>query len=185
MPRILRGVCVIHVTGHTRAGHMSSPRVSPGGAGPAPPFMLPTPGPLREGLPMKASRLLVLATLSVAVISCRADDLGSALLSGDWGGPHAALSAAADGATLQFDCGRGSITVPVQLDAQGRFDLAGVYVAQPAGPVAPGDSGEAARYGSVVSGRQLQPTMTLPPTGAPQGPVLVILGTAPQLVPCS
>src|SRR5207245_11694552 len=48
VPTILRGVCVIHVTGHTPAGHMSSPRVSPGGAGPAPPFMLPTPGPLRR-----------------------------------------------------------------------------------------------------------------------------------------
>src|SRR2546426_6966054 len=51
MPRILRGVCVIHVTGHTRAGHMASLGVSAGGAGPAPPVMLPTPGPLREGLP--------------------------------------------------------------------------------------------------------------------------------------
>ena len=146
---------------------------------------------------MNTARLLVLATLPVAVISCRADHLGAAaqpgvpagspgaLLSGDWGGPNAALSAAADGATLQFDCGRGSITVPVQLDAQGRFDVAGEYVTQPGGPVAPGDTGEAARYGGVVSGRQLTLTMTLTATGASQGPFVLSLGTTPHLVPCS
>src|SRR2546425_13277881 len=106
--------------------------------------MVRTPSPLREGQPMNTARLLILTTLQVAVISyaCSGDHLGGApqsagspgaLLSGDWGGPHAALSAAADGATLQFDCGRGSITVPVQLDAQGRFDVAGEYVTQPGG----------------------------------------------------
>ena len=145
---------------------------------------------------MNTARLLILTTLQVAVISyaCSGDHLGGApqsagspgaLLSGDWGGPHAALSAAADGATLQFDCGRGSITVPVQLDAQGRFDVAGEYVTQPGGPVAPGDTGEAARYGGVVSGRQLTLTMTLTATGASQGPFVLSLGTTPHLVPCS
>src|SRR5256712_6671991 len=156
--------------------------------------MVRTPSPLREGQPMNTARLLILTTLQVAVISyaCSGDHLGGApqsagspgaLLSGDWGGPHAALSAAADGATLQFDCGRGSITVPVQLDAQGRFDVAGEYVAQPGGPVAPGDSGEAARYGGVVSGRQLTLTLTRTRTGVSPGPFLVRLGTAPPLPP--
>jgi len=141
---------------------------------------------------MNASRRFMLAALLVSVTSCAhsAATLAGAAqpgapLSGDWGGPHAGLTVGAAGTSLEFDCGQGSIAAPVTVDAAGRFDLAGVYIAHHGGPTAPGDPGEAARYAGAVSGTQLTLTVTLPATGAYQGPFVLRLGAPPRLVPCS
>ena len=51
---------------------------------------------------------------------------------GVWGGQHARLEVAAGGATIEYDCGRGTIDEPLVLDAQGRFAARGRHVPEPA-----------------------------------------------------
>ncbi len=109
-----------------------------------------------------------------------------AVVVGDWGGPHAGLSAATAGATFEFDCGRGSISEPLQPDAQGHFDLPGVYVAAQAGPAAPiEENGQAARYTGQVNGASLTLTVTSAAAGEALGPFVLSRGATPRLVPCS
>jgi hypothetical protein len=70
-----------------------------------------------------------------------------------WGGDHAAVMATANGVRLDFDCAHGSIEGPVAIDADGRFDVRGVFAKESAGPVRrDASSGEAARYVGRIDG---------------------------------
>jgi hypothetical protein len=107
------------------------------------------------------------------------------VLAGAWSGLHAALSAVADGATLEFDCAHGRIAAPVQLDAQGRFDAPGVYVPERGGPAAPIEqNGQAARYAGQVTGAHLTLTVTIAETAESRGPFVLTHDAAPKLVQC-
>ena len=62
---------------------------------------------------------------------------------GKWGGPHAGLDVTAESATLTFDfCASGSLTVPILLTPDGRFDVPGTYVRN----VGPSIQAKSARY---------------------------------------
>ena len=107
------------------------------------------------------------------------------VLSGAWSGLHAALSAVADGATLEFDCAHGRIAAPVQLDAHGSFDTPGVYVPEQGGPAAPIEqNGQAAHYAGQVNGASLTLTVTIDETAASRGPFVLTLDATPKLVQC-
>lgn len=57
------------------------------------------------------------------------------LLAGLWGGEHVSLEITRQGGTLEFDCAHGAFKGRPQLDAQGRFVIAGIYEAEQGGPV--------------------------------------------------
>ena len=106
-------------------------------------------------------------------------------LMGDWGGPHAAVSAAAAGATLEFDCARGQIDQPVQFDAQGHFDVPGAYAAEQGGPGAPiGGTGQPARYVGQVTGEELTLAVTITETAESHGPFVLTHDALPRLGQC-
>jgi hypothetical protein len=63
-----------------------------------------------------------------------------AVATGDWGGPHVRVSVTSTGATIVFDCARGSIAQRLALDREGRFDVPGRYIAEHGGPVRKGES---------------------------------------------
>src|SRR5262249_5818187 len=54
---------------------------------------------------------------------------------GDWGGDHVHLVVTAKAATVEFDCGHGTLDAAFRVDASGRFDVKGQYVPEHAGPI--------------------------------------------------
>jgi hypothetical protein len=78
---------------------------------------------------------------------------------GSWGGDHIRITVREGGANVEYDCAHGTITEPVKLDSEGRFDLRGTFVREGPGPIRLGITRveQAARYAGRVSGE----TMTL------------------------
>jgi hypothetical protein len=77
---------------------------------------------------------------------------------GNWGGLHIIINVTEQGAIITMDCARGTINNPIEIDAQGHFDVPGTFVTETPGPVREGDdNSRAVRYsGTVKAG-----TMTL------------------------
>jgi hypothetical protein len=57
------------------------------------------------------------------------------LPAGVWGGQHVRAEVNDAGAALEFDCARGSIAQAIMLDGNGKFDVAGKFATEHAGPV--------------------------------------------------
>lgn len=78
---------------------------------------------------------------------------------GLWGGAHVLMEVTSDGAQLEFDCATGTITEPLQTDAQGRFSLRGTFTPEHPGPIREGEPSRtrAATYSGTIEGD----TMTL------------------------
>jgi hypothetical protein len=83
---------------------------------------------------------------------------GNQELSGTWGGNHVTLEISDQGATLEFDCGTGSISKPILLDSEGHFDVIGTYTREGPGPVRQGKQRDARAH---YSGTVIADTMTL------------------------
>jgi hypothetical protein len=107
------------------------------------------------------------------------------LPAGVWGGPHARLTVRADGAALEFDCARGSVTGKIPLDTKGAFDVRGRYIPERGGPVRKGETqtGVPIRYRGTVR----DTTLTLEPIGedgAALGTYILTRGAAARLMKC-
>jgi hypothetical protein len=78
---------------------------------------------------------------------------------GQWGGVHVNLSVTTSGATLQFDCAHGSIDRAIAVEADGTFDVPGVFVREHPGPVRDDEveNRQPVRYAGRTDGK----TMTL------------------------
>lgn len=74
-----------------------------------------------------------------------------------WGGTHVELEIAADGATLEFDCATGTLSLPLKLDSKGNFTAKGTYLREHGGPVMRDEShvAAAATYSGVLVGDTL------------------------------
>ena len=104
---------------------------------------------------------------------------------GDWGGPRVGLSVEETKASLEFDCAHGRIPRRLSVDAKGRFQAEGRYVAEHGGPVRvdEADEGRPAHYSGAVSGRTLTLTVRLE-GGETLGPYTLGLGQPPRLMKC-
>ena len=105
-------------------------------------------------------------------------------LVGEWGGVHAALTLAADGGAISYDCAHGGLGAPVRPDRAGRFEVVGVHVREHGGPVRIGEVPDSvpARYLGQVDGdrmvlRALVGSDTL-------GPFTLQRSAPPQLFRC-
>jgi hypothetical protein len=76
-----------------------------------------------------------------------------------------AMEVTESGARIEYDCAHGTISQPLLLDAEGRFDVKGHHFREHGGPVREGEesNGQPVRY----SGRVTGDTMTLAVT--PEG----------------
>jgi hypothetical protein len=85
------------------------------------------------------------------------------LATGTWGGDHLNLESTADGATLEFDCGHGTIAGRLVVDENGRFSMKGRYVREHGGPTRQGEdqSGEPATYSGTSDGKTMTLTVTI------------------------
>ena len=125
---------------------------------------------------------VVLATvlLIVCVIaqggSCRASNAGprnansemkapnktDKLPAGVWGGQHVRAEVTEGGATFEFDCAHGAITQTIVLDGSGKFDIAGKFATEHAGPVQRDEESNdrGVRYSGSVKDQEMTLTIT-------------------------
>ncbi len=77
---------------------------------------------------------------------------------GTWGGTHVQMIVTADGAALEFDCAKGTISEPLALDASSRFQVKGTFQPQHGGPIKKGESSPTfdTVYSGVIEGDTLQ-----------------------------
>jgi len=104
---------------------------------------------------------------------------------GEWGGDHVRLTVTRSGATLDFDCGLGSMSGPLMASADGRFEQMGRYVAERPGPVRKSDdqSGEKARYSGRREGDSLSLSVSLA-DGQTLGPYQLRRGARGRVTKC-
>ena len=84
--------------------------------------------------------------------------------SGTWGGQGISLSVEDDSATVEYDCGHGTISGPLKVNSDGHFALNGTHVHERGGPVRQGvnNRGVAVTYSGWTDGKRmtLQVTFT-------------------------
>lgn len=107
---------------------------------------------------------------------------------GRWGGDHAELVVAESSATIEFDCAHGTLNVPIRVDADGRFDVAGTFTREQGGPIREDDPPVplAARYVGTTDGRKT--TLTVRLLDAPFVPIgtyELVLGRSGRLFKCA
>lgn len=112
------------------------------------------------------------------------------LAKGTWGGRHVGVSVTADGAEFEFDCAHGTVDGPIELDADGRFDVAGTFVPE-GGPASVPVDGEArrqknhsARYRGRVQGTRMTLSVTVAQTGGGIDALTLTRGQPPSLEKC-
>jgi len=86
--------------------------------------------------------------------SASSHQLSSAL----WGGNGVSLEVSDGKASLEFDCANGTISEPIMLDNEGRFEVPGLYVREGPGPVRQGGNKQSQ---AIYSGVVKDDTMTL------------------------
>jgi len=84
---------------------------------------------------------------------------------GTWGGTGIALEVTEAGGTLEYDCAHGTISEPILLDGEGRFDVKGAHYREHGGPVRDGETanGQPVRYTGQVRDEEM--TLTVRPEG--------------------
>lgn len=77
---------------------------------------------------MIAAIIIAMSVLPATFVACATPVSSPQRLEGVWGGDQVQLEAAADGVSIQFPCAAGRIDPAIQLDANGRFDVAGTFI---------------------------------------------------------
>jgi hypothetical protein len=132
---------------------------------------------------MRASLLLLLL-----LVACASSPGGASRLervpSGEWGGQHVRLTVAPAGGVIEFDCAHGTLDQPLDLDAEGRFDVQGTLVAE-GGPVREDETANAraSRYRGQSDGQRMTLEVTLE-GGEAAGTFSLTRGGRARLVKC-
>ncbi len=85
-----------------------------------------------------------------------------------WGGAHLEMQVTERGATIEFDCARGTIDGAVAPDSNGHFSLAGTFTPEHAGPTREDDSPtRAATYDGTIKEDAMVLRVTLAGPNAP------------------
>lgn len=80
---------------------------------------------------------------------------------GEWGGTHISMNVGEQSAKLEFDCAHGEIAGPLNVDAEGKFELPGTFSPERGGPVRADETERAqpATYSGTIKGKMM--TLTL------------------------
>jgi hypothetical protein len=125
---------------------------------------------------------LLLVTCSVEESLLPPDELAG----GTWGGDNAGVIVGDATVHVHVGCTNGNFLLPVELDDEGRFSVAGEYMLRafpvPIGPTLP------AQFAGMVEGRRLTLIVAVNDTVEKKlvilGPVRVTLGVEPRMGPC-
>ncbi|HUI83367.1 MAG TPA: hypothetical protein VL240_04040 [Candidatus Binatia bacterium] len=103
-----------------------------------------------------------------------------------WGGNGVSMKKDAQGATLEFDCARGSITHPISSDASGAFSVSGTFAPERGGPVQKDSSANElpATYRGSISGDTMHLEVVLADQTQQPPPFTLVRGKAGHVVKC-
>ena len=105
---------------------------------------------------------------------------------GRWGGVGLALDVTATGANIELDCAHGTIDAPLDLDAEGNFDLPGTLILERPGPVREGEPErkESIRVTGRLEGQTLKIRVHRARATKDPSPIEAALGKPPRLRKC-
>lgn len=105
---------------------------------------------------------------------------------GTWGGEHIRMVVSAKGASIEYDCARGSIVGRLTLDAERKFNASGAHMREGPGPIRMGvpRASRSAVFSGQVNGDEMSLTVTL--TGEKQsiGDFILRRGSEGRLRKC-
>jgi hypothetical protein len=113
-------------------------------------------------------------------------DLAAPDLVGEWGGEHILLTLVDSGASLEYDCARGTMVWPVDPDADGGFETTGIHVLEHGGPVIESEEPDEhpASYLGWTDGSNMTLHIRLLDSGDSVGTFSLIRGRQAQLFKC-
>ena len=142
---------------------------------------------LKFRTPTVVALTLLLVFVFAGLPSLDAQSSGSALgaIGTVWGGQHVEIEVTPEGATLEFDCATGTISKPLQLDAQGNFKIAGTFTQEHPGPVMrDGNAAAAAIYFGSIHNGTMKLTITSGPQDHSRGEYVLVQGKQGRVVRC-
>lgn len=110
---------------------------------------------------------------------------GSHVPAGTWGGDHIRAIVRANGADLEYDCANGTISGPLEMDSEGRFEGAGTH-AREGGPVRIDKpaSGRPVRYKGKIKGDEMTLIITFAENSESVGTFTLTHGNEGRLWKC-
>ena len=107
-------------------------------------------------------------------------------VTGLWGGDHISMEVTEGGATIVYDCARGSITEKIVPDRSGKFAARGFHVKGHPGPTRLGEDtkGEPANYDGSLEGETMTLTVTLRGTNEMVGNFTLTYGKMGRIRRC-
>jgi hypothetical protein len=123
--------------------------------------------------------------LSACAMSATPIAPDSPVKSGQWGGPHIAMTVAAASTEIEFDCGRATAPGTIDTDNEGRFATNGTFLQERPGPTTPdGPAQRPMRLSGTVKGNDMQMSIVLTDSNEDLGSFTLTFGTAARLVKC-
>ena len=114
---------------------------------------------------------LLISMVSFADTGVPASPQGSAdgkVATGVWGGMHVEMNVQDQGATLEFDCARGTVPGPLTVNGKGEFRVRGSFFPEHGGPTRREENeGTPAIYSGTVTGDNM--SLKLEISGQPEG----------------
>jgi hypothetical protein len=134
------------------------------------------------------SRFLLVPTLALTLIAASATCGGSPtgpVPTGNWAGTHIGLVVSETGATIEYDCGHGTIDQPL-VAADGVFTAFGTHYRAHGGPVREGEAPDShpARYDGKTDGEKMTLDVTLTDSGEKLGSFTLQRGASTNLTRC-
>ena len=105
--------------------------------------------------------------------------------SGPWGGQHIAMTVAAAGTDIEFDCGKATVSGAIDTDRDGAFTATATFLPERPGPTtreAPPQ--RPARLSGTVKGDDMQVKVVLTDQNEDVGTFTLTFGGAARLVKC-
>jgi hypothetical protein len=133
-------------------------------------------------LALGTSSFLLGATCSGAAASGESRRVAA----GSWGGMGIAMTVTETGARIEYDCAHGSISEPLLLDADGRFDVKGLHFREHGGPAREGEEtrGDPVRYTGQVAGENMTLTVEHEQSDAPADSYKLVRGKTGRIHKC-
>jgi hypothetical protein len=108
-----------------------------------------------------------------------------AVKAGPWGGPHIAMTVAASGTAIEFDCGKGTVDGAIDADRDGGFTATGTFQPERPGPATPNPPpGRPMRLSGRVQGDEMQLKIVLTDRDEEIGSFTLAFNTTPRLTKC-
>lgn len=103
-----------------------------------------------------------------------------------WGSGGIRMQTTPEGATIEFDCGHGSILQPIKPDAGGEFTVTGTYTLERGGPIRKGNPPRDlhATYKGSISGDTMHLEIILTDNDQQPSPFTLTRGNVGKLVKC-